>query len=152
MDLVSLFETARARIRGRFGPAHTDWHVTDDRALRVPDPAHVHVFAPELDVTYRPCKPDRPTLVQISGGVIAGPGQNGHLELRVGPGDPPEHIVGALATRHETGAGDAARVACGGQLTAIVPAGHAYRLVTYTVKGYERPEFVLTTQLTETPL
>jgi hypothetical protein len=88
--------------------------------------------------------------VQVSGGVIAAPGQNGHLELRVGPQDPPEHIVGALATRHE--AGEAPRVAAGGQLTAIVPAGFRYRLATYTVQGYETPEFVLTTKLTETPL
>ncbi|MGH2841333.1 MAG: hypothetical protein ACRDKY_10990 [Solirubrobacteraceae bacterium] len=113
-------------------------------------PGQAHVFAPELDVTYRPRNPRRPALVQVSGGIVAGPGQNGHLELRVGANDPPEHIVGALATRHE--AGDAPRVGAGGQLTAIVPAGFVYRLTTYTVKGYERPEFVLTTKLTETPL
>jgi len=118
--------------------------------LRAPGSAGAHVFAPDLDVTYRPRNARRPTLVQVSGGVIAGPGQNGHLELRVGPHDPPQHIVGALATRYETGG--AARVASGGQLTAIVPAGFVYRLQTYTVKGYEQPEFVLTTTLTETPL
>ncbi|MDX6690420.1 MAG: hypothetical protein QOG15_1877 [Solirubrobacteraceae bacterium] len=112
--------------------------------------ADAHVFAPELDVTYRPRNPRRPALVQVSGGVIAGPGQNGHLELRVGPQDPPEHIVGALATRHE--AGEGARIGSGGQLTAIVPAGSRYRLATYTVKGYETPEFVITTKLTETSL
>jgi len=43
-------------------------------------------------------------------------------------------------------------VSTGGQLTAIVPAGFVYRVSTHIVKGYERPEFVLTTQLTETPL
>jgi len=86
------------------------------RALQAPGRAGAHVFAPELDVTYRPRNLRRPTLVQISGGVIAGPGQNGHLELRVGPHDPPEHIVGALATRHESGApSSAARVGSGGQ-------------------------------------
>jgi len=122
------------------------------RALQAPGRAGAHVFAPELDVTYRPRNLRRPTLVQISGGVIAGPGQNGHLELRVGPHDPPEHIVGALATRHESGApSSAARVGSGGQLTAIVPAGFVYRLSTHTVEGYEQPEFVLTTKLTETP-
>jgi len=115
--------------------------------------AGAHVFAPELDVTYRPRNPRRPTLVQVSGGVIAGPGENGHLELRVGPHDPPEQIVGALATRHEAPARrGGARLGGGGQLTAIVPAGFVYRVSTHTVKGYERPEFVLTTQLTETPL
>ncbi|MDQ3678566.1 MAG: hypothetical protein M3401_17510, partial [Actinomycetota bacterium] len=122
-------------------------------ARRTPARYDVHVFAPELDVTYRPRNPRRATLVQVSGGVIAGPGQNGHLELRVGPHDPPEHIAGALATRHEAGAQrDSARVGSGGQLTAIVPEGFVYRLSTYTVKGYERPEFVLMTKLTETPL
>jgi hypothetical protein len=122
-------------------------------ALQAPGRADTYVFAPELEVTYKPRNRWRPTLVQISGGVIAGPGENGHLELRVGPHDPPEHIVGALATRHEAGgASGAARVASGGQLTAIVPAGFVYRLSTHTVQGYERPEFVLTTRLTETPL
>jgi len=42
-------------------------------------------------------------------------------------------------------------VGSGGQLTAIVPAGFVYRLSTHTVEGYEQPEFVLTTKLTETP-
>jgi hypothetical protein len=120
------------------------------QALRAPGGTSAHVFAPDLDVTYRPRNSRRPTLVQVSGGVVAGPGQNGHLELRVGPQDPPEHIVGALATRHEAGA--AARVGSGGQLTAIVPAGYVYRLATYTVKGYDTPEFVITTKLTETSL
>lgn len=115
--------------------------------------AGAHVFAPELEVTYRPRDPRRATLVQVSGGVIAGPGENGHLELRVGPRDPPEQIAGALATRHEAATKPgAARVGSGGQLTAIVPAGFLYRLATHTVTGYERPEFVLTTKLTETPL
>lgn len=121
--------------------------------LGAPHGGDGHIFAPELDVTYRPRDPRRPTLVQVSGGVIAGPGQNGHLELRVGPSEPPEHIVGALATRHEAGTDPGApRVGSGGQLTAIVPAGYVYELHTYVVAGYERPEFVLTTKLTETPL
>lgn len=123
------------------------------RALSAPARAGAYVFAPELEVTYRPRNPRRSALVQVSGGVIAGPGENGHLELRVGPCDPPEHIVGALATRHEAATKLVdARVGSGGQLTAIVPAGFVYRLATHTVAGYQRPEFVLTTKLTETPL
>jgi len=122
-------------------------------ALQAPGRSDTYVFAPELDTTYRPRNPRRPTLVQVSGGVIAGPGQNGHLELRVGAHDPPGHIVGALATRHEEGNDlSSPRLGSGGQLSAIVPAGHVYRLHTFVVPGYGRPEYVLTTKLTETPL
>jgi len=90
--------------------------------------------------------------VQVSGGVIAGPGQNGHLELRVGDGDPPQLIAGVVATRQETGVPGAGRIASGGQLTAIVAPGLCYRLSTHTVEGFQSPEFVITTLLCETPL
>ena len=120
------------------------------RFMRVPGGADPYVFAPELDVTYRPRRPSRPTLVQVSGGVIAAAGQNGHLELRVGRGNPPQLIAGAIATRNESA--DGGRIASGGQLTAIVAPGLSYCLVTHTVDGFERPQFVITTLLSETPL
>lgn len=122
------------------------------QGLRSPGTSAPYVFAPELDVTYRPRRARRPTLVQVSGGVVAGPGQNGHLELRVGSGDPPELIAGVIATRQEAGVAGAGRIASGGQLTAIVAPGLRYRVATHTVEGYERPEFVITTLLAETPL
>lgn len=112
-----------------------------------------HAFAPEFETTYAPRDGDRPTLVQVSGGVIAAPGQNGHIEVYVGAGDPPETLVGALALRYErSGTELAARVASGGQLTALVPAGQRYRLARKTIEGYAEPEFVLTTFVTETTL
>jgi hypothetical protein len=120
------------------------------RVLRSPGTGAPHVFAPELDVTYRPRNSRRPVLVQVSGGVVAASGQNGHLELRVGRGADPQLIAGVIATRNETDA--SGRIASGGQLTAIVAPGLSYRLATYTVEGYERPEFVITTLLSETPL
>ena len=122
------------------------------QGLRSPGTAAPYVFAPELDVTYRPQRPRRPTLVQVSGGVVAAPGQNGHLELRIGRGDPPQLIAGVVATRQEAGLPGAGRIASGGQLTAIVGPGLCYRLTTHTVEGFERPEFVITTLLAETPL
>jgi len=122
------------------------------QGLHSPGTGAPYTFAPELDVTYRPQRPRRPTLVQVSGGVIAAPGQNGHLELRVGRGDPPELIAGVIATRHEASLPGAGRIASGGQLTAIVAPGLCYRLTTHIVKGYEEPEFVITTLLAETPL
>jgi len=122
------------------------------QGLRSPGTGAPYVFAPELDVTYRPRRSRRPTLVQVSGGVVAAPGQNGHLELRIGVSDPPELIAGVIATRQEAGMPGAGRIASGGQLTAIVAPGLCYRLATHTVEGYERPEFVVTTLLAETPL
>lgn len=106
-----------------------------------------HAFAPEFDVTYRPRRTRRPNLVQVSGAVLAGPGQNGHLEMFVGGGDPPEVLVGAIALRCEAPAGG--RIGSGGQLTAVVAPGHRYRFATHTIDGYERPEFVFTTFVTE---
>jgi len=120
--------------------------------LRSPGTGAPYTFAPELDVTYRPQRPRRPTLVQVSGGVIAGPGQNGHLELRVGRGDCLELIAGVVATRQEAGLPGAGRIASGGQLSAVVAPGLGYRLATHTVEGYDAPEFVITTLLAETPL
>lgn len=120
--------------------------------LRSPGTAAPYVFAPELDVTYRPQRPRRPTLVQVSGGVVAAPGQNGHLELRIGRSDPPELIAGVVALRQEEGLPGAGRIASGGQLTAIVAPGLCYRLTTHTVEGYAAPEYVITTLLAETPL
>lgn len=89
----------------------------------------------------------------MSVAVIAMPGENGHIELRVGPVDPLDTVVGVVAVRHESVAGPTApRYGAGGQLTAIVPPGHRYGLATVTVQGYCTPEFVMTTFLTETRL
>lgn len=120
------------------------------RALRPGSQAHS--FPPELNVAYRPRDPRRPTLVQVSGAVIAAAGENGHLELRVGPGEPPDRITGVIATRHEAGEAPAGRVASGGQLTALVAPGHWYRITTHDVAGFQPPQYVLTTFVTETPL
>ena len=120
--------------------------------LRSPEQVCTHVVAAQLDTTYRPQRSDRANLVQVSGAILTRPGQNGHLELRVGRGDPPEVLVGVLAMRQELGAPAAGRCGVGGQLTAIVPPGHSYRLVTNTIRGFQTPEFVLTTMVTETTL
>lgn len=117
--------------------------------LRAPGAAIGHAFPAAFDTAYRPRTGQRPNLVQVSVAVIGDAGQNGHVELRVGPGEEPSVLVGVVALRNEAAAG---RVGAGGQLSGIVPAGQGYRLATQVIDGYAAPEFVMTTWVTETPL
>ncbi|HEX4110837.1 MAG TPA: hypothetical protein VHX88_22100 [Solirubrobacteraceae bacterium] len=117
--------------------------------LRAPGAVAGHALPAHFDTSYQPRAARRPNLVQVSVAVISRGGENGHVELLVGPGATPSVLVGVVALRHEEGAG---RVGAGGQLSAIVPAGQGYRIATRTIEGYATPEFVMVSWVTETPL
>jgi hypothetical protein len=84
----------------------------------------------------------------VRAGVLSAPGQNGHIYLDVTPDDGTGKPNDALwttaayvAQRNQLLNLDAA--GAGSTLSAIVPAGHWYRLRTLTIAGYSAPTYIL---------
>lgn len=83
-------------------------------------------------------------LMCIRAGVLAAPGQNGHIYLEVAPPPGEDWTTWSyVACRNEAGA--TANIAHGSTLVAIVPPGWHYRLRTHTVRGFAEPTWILDT-------
>jgi hypothetical protein len=99
---------------------------------------------PALNVNARN-KTGKPILVNIDGGVVSDPGENGHLYLEVAAaradGTPyPFQRVAYVACRNTAAA--TAQIGCGGTLSGIVPVGGFYRLTLVTAANYKTPDYV----------
>jgi hypothetical protein len=84
----------------------------------------------------------------VRAGVLSAPGQNGHVYLDITPDDGTGKPNDALwtsaayvAQRNQLLNLDAA--GAGSTLSAIVPAGHWYRLRTLTIAGFSAPTYIL---------
>lgn len=95
-----------------------------------------------------PRKPSsrRPTLVVATLAVVAGRGENGHAELRIGRDehlDDDSTVVTYMGCRHEDdGLESDAGVGPSSPLVAIVPPGWHYAVWRTTMNGYESPRFL----------